>query len=139
LQSAQQAIDLGQKLGEVELARAGFAGGFKIGVTPIPFFVGELSVVFAGLVSRAVMLVVGQEPGQVSEARLGAGGPASTAVAVGAHHRAGGQHGVTKLVDVGFLERLESPGRVGVLVDLVGVHHGHTGGRDPRIGPDGGE
>ena len=44
-----------------------------------------------------MMLVVGQEAGQVAQPRLGAGGLAATAVAVGAHHRSGGQHGVAQL------------------------------------------
>ena len=30
----------------------------------------------------------------------------------------------------------KAPGGIGVLVDLIGVRHGHTGGGDPLIGPD---
>ena len=85
------------------------------------------------------MLVVGEEPGQVAEPGLRAGGEGAAAVAIGAHRRAGGEHGVAKLVDLGLLERLEPPGRVGVLVDLVGVRHRHAGGREPLVGPDGRE
>ena len=70
-----------------------------------------------------MVLVVGQEPGQVAELGLGAGGDRAAAVAVGAERRAVGEHGVAKLVDLGRLERLEPAGGVGVLADLVGVAH----------------
>ena len=56
-----------------------------------------------GLAARAVMLVVGEEPRQVAQPGLGAGGVAAPAVAIGAHHRAGGQNRVAQLMDLGLL------------------------------------
>ena len=82
----------------------------------------------AGLGAVAVVLVVGEEPGQVAELGLGAGGHGAAAVAVGAEGRAGGEAGVAELADLGLLQRLEPPGGVGVLADLVGVAH-----RDARL------
>ena len=135
----EQAVNFGQKLGEVEFVGAGLAGGVEVGFAPVALGGCELSIAFTGLATQAMVLVVSQEPGQVAEAGARAGGEAAPAVAIGAHHRSGGQHGVAKLIDLGLLERLEPPGRVGVLVDLVGVGHRHAGCRDALVGPDGGE
>ena len=81
----------------------------------------ERGVLAAGLGAVAVVLVVGQEPGQVAELGLGAGGDGAAAVAVGAERRAVGERGVAELLDLGGLQRLEAAGGVGVLADLVGV------------------
>ena len=40
----QQAIDLGQECGEVDLVMAGFAGGDEVGARPVAFLGGELGV-----------------------------------------------------------------------------------------------
>ena len=36
-------IHLQQELGEIEVALAGFAGGFEVGAVPVAFFVGRRS------------------------------------------------------------------------------------------------
>ena len=71
---ARCSLDLGQKLGEVEPVRAGCAGGLEVGAGPVAGLGGQLGVLAAGTGSVAVVLVVGQEPGQVAQLGLGAGG-----------------------------------------------------------------
>ena len=39
--SPQVLVDLGQELGEVEVAVAGLAGGFEVGTVPVAFFFGQ--------------------------------------------------------------------------------------------------
>ena len=46
---AQKPVDLGQKLGEIELAVASFTGGVEIGVARVPFLFRERGVLLAGL------------------------------------------------------------------------------------------
>ena len=58
---------LGQEPGEVEVVGAGLAGGLEVGAVPVAGRVGQLGVEPAGLAAVAVVLVVGQEPGQVAE------------------------------------------------------------------------
>ena len=113
-------VDLGQEPGEVEPVGAGGAGGLEVGAGPVAGLGGERGVLAAGLGADAVVLVVGEEPGQVAQLGLGAGGDRAAAVAVGAEGRAEGQGGVAELVDLGRLQRLEAAGGVGVLADLVG-------------------
>ena len=118
--SGQVPVDLGQEPGEVEPVGAGGAGGVEVGARPVARLGGELGVLAAGLGADAVVLVVGEEPGQVAELGLGAGGGGAAAVAVGAEGRAEGEGGVAELVDLGRLERLVAAGGVGVLAELVG-------------------
>lgn len=92
--STEKAVNFGQKLGEVELVGAGITGGVEIGIAPVALRGRELGIAFAGLATQAVVLVIGQEPGQIAKAGARAGGEAAPAVAIGAHHRPGGQHGV---------------------------------------------
>ena len=84
----------------------------------------------------AVLLVVGQEPGQVAQLGGRAGGDRATAVAVGTHGRPVGEEEVAKLVDVRLFERFVSAGGVGVFAHVVGVFHRHAGRADPLVGPD---
>ncbi len=122
-------LDLGQEPGEVEPVGAGGAGGLEVGAGPVAGLGGERGVLAAGLGAVAVVLVVGQEPGQVAQLGLGAGGDRAAAVAVGAERRAVGERRVAELVDLGRLQRLEPPGGVGVLADLVGVLASRRSGR----------
>src|SRR5262245_51621286 len=85
--STEQAIDVRQELGEVELGRASGTGGFEVGSLPVSLFVGELGVGVAGPAAGTMMLVVGQEAGQIAQARVGPRGACATAVAGRAHDR----------------------------------------------------
>ena len=58
----------GQQPGEVEPVGAGGAGGLEVGAGPVAGL-GQRGVLAAGLGAVAVVLVVGQEPGQVAERR----------------------------------------------------------------------
>ena len=118
--SRQVPVDLGEELGEVELVGAGGAGGLEVGAGPVAGLGRERGVLAAGLGAVAVVLVVGEEPGQVAQLGPGAGGERASAVAVGAERRAVGQRGVAELVDLGRLQRLVAAGGVGVLAELVG-------------------
>src|SRR5262249_17953500 len=114
--SSQVAVDLGQQSGEVELARARLAGGVEIGAWPVALGFGQLGVAGAGLAAVAVVLVVGEEAGQVAEAGAGAGGGGAAAVAVGAERAAVGEAGVPQGAEVGLLHRAgEGAGGLGVL------------------------
>ncbi len=95
---------------------------------------GELA---AGLGAVAVVLVVGEEPGQVAELgrrcrRRSEQRPSQSAQSVGPWASAASR----SCADVGRLERLEAAGGVGVLADLVGVAHRHADCADPLVGPD---
>ena len=129
--STEQAIDFRQELGEVELGRAGSTGGVEVGSVPVSLFLRELGIGLAGPPAGAMMLVVGQESGQIAQARVGPRGASAPAVAGRAHDRTGIQEGGTQLVDFGLIHGFKAPGGIGVLVDLVGVRHGHTAGGDP--------
>src|SRR5262249_62361506 len=87
--STEQAIDLRQELGEVELGRASGTGGVQVGSVPVSLFLRELRISFAGPAAGAMMLVVGQEAGQIAEARVGPRGASAPAVAGRAHDRTG--------------------------------------------------
>ena len=89
--SRQVLFDLREQSGEVEPVGAGGAGGLEVGAGPVAGLGGERGVLAAGLGAVAVVLVVGQEPGQVAELGLGAGGDRAAAVAVGAERRAVGE------------------------------------------------
>src|SRR4051794_28877339 len=65
--SAKQAVGLGQEFGEVELVGAGGAGGFEVGARPVAGGGVEGGVLATGLGADAVVLVVGEEPGQVAQ------------------------------------------------------------------------
>ena len=85
----------------------------------------------------AVLLVVGQEPRQVAQLGIGAGGDRAAAVAVGAEGRAEGEEGVAQLVDLGRLQRLERAGprrrfRATWSVFFIDTHDR----ADPLVGPD---
>ena len=68
--SGQVAVHLGEEPGEVELVGAGGAGGLEVGAGPVAGLGGERGVLAAGLGADAVVLVVGEEPGQVAELGL---------------------------------------------------------------------
>ena len=80
---AQKPVDLGQKLGEIELAVASFTGGVEIGVVPVPFLFRERGVLLAGLAAFAMVLVIREEAGQVAQTGVRAGGFAAPAVTGG--------------------------------------------------------
>src|SRR4029450_525200 len=88
IDSGQVAIHLGQELGEVEPVGTGGLGGGEGGVRPVGGRVRELCVLAAGVGAEAVVLVVGQEPRQVAELGLGAGGHRAAAASAGAEARA---------------------------------------------------
>ena len=66
---------------------------------PVAGLGGEGGVLAAGFAADAVVLVVGEEPGQVAQLGIGAGGDRAAAVAIGAQGRAEGKRRVAKLVE----------------------------------------
>ena len=79
--STKQAIDFRQELGEVELGRASGTGGVEVGSLPASFFLRELGIGVAGPTAGAMMLMVGQEAGQIAQPRVGPRGASTPAVA----------------------------------------------------------
>ena len=71
--------------------------------------------------------MIGQEPGQVAQLGPGACRLGTSAVAIGAERGADAQHRIAKLMQVGRLDRLEPPGRIGIDPEVVGVVHRHAG------------
>ena len=87
---------------------------------PVSLVLRELGIGFAGPAAGAMMLVVGQEAGQIGQAQRRSRGACAPAVAGGAHDRTGIQEGETQVVDFVLIHRFEAPGGVGVLGDLIG-------------------
>ena len=108
--SGQVTVDLGEELGEVELVGAGGAGGFEVGAGPVAGFRIEGGVLAPGFGADAVVLVVGQEPGQVAKLGPGTGGEGAAAVAVGTEGRAEGEGRVLELLDLGASSAARSGG-----------------------------
>mgnify|MGYP006920665239 CR=1 FL=1 len=77
----EQAIDLRQQLGKVKLGRAGGTGGLEVGAVPVSLFLRELGIGVTGMAAGAMMLVVGQEPGQIAQPCVGPRGALAPAVA----------------------------------------------------------
>src|SRR5258706_15896486 len=101
--SAEDPLGPRKEFGEVEPVGAGLAGGLEVGAMPVARRVAEPGVKAPGLGAVAVMLVVGQEPGQVSQLGRGAGGPAATPAAGGAHRGARRDAGAAQAPDIGRL------------------------------------
>src|SRR4051812_48901258 len=74
---AEDLLDPGEEPGEIELVWTGLPGGFEVGPAPVARRVAELGVEPPGLGAVAVMVVVGEEPGQVAQFGGRAGGPAA--------------------------------------------------------------
>ncbi len=64
--SRQPALDVGQQPCEIEVVGTGLPRGLKIGTLPVAGFVGERLVAPAGFGPRAVVFMIGQEPGQIA-------------------------------------------------------------------------
>ena len=84
----------------------------------------------------AVLLVIGQESGQVAQLGGRAGGDRASAVAIGTHRRPLARKRSRSWWMSACLERLVSAGGVGVFAHVVGVLHRNAGRADPLIGPD---
>ena len=65
--STEQAIHLRQELSKVELGRASGAGGAEVGSLPVSLFLRELGIGVTCMAAGAMMLVVGQEAGQIAQ------------------------------------------------------------------------
>src|SRR5262245_11344071 len=79
--STEQAIDLRQELGEVEPGRASGTCGVEVRAVPVSLLLRELGIGFAGPAAGAMMLVVGQEAGQIAQPRVSPRGASAPAVA----------------------------------------------------------
>src|SRR3954471_9814537 len=104
----EQAIDLRQELGEVKLGRASGTGGVEVGAVPVALSLRELGIGVTGMAAGSMMLVVGQEPGQIAQPGLGPRGASAPAVAGRAHDRTGIQERGMQLVDLGLLHGFEA-------------------------------
>jgi hypothetical protein len=134
--STEPAIDFGQKMGKVEHRRARLPCGLQVRAVPVALLLGELGIGGTGPAAGTMMLMVGQQPGQIAQPSVGSRGAFAPTVAGGAHHRAGLQESSVQLLDFGRFHRFKVQGGLGVLVNLIGVEHGHAGGADPLIGPE---
>src|SRR4051812_1132231 len=76
----EQAINLRQKLGKVKLGRASGTGGVEVGAVPVSLFLREPGIGVTGMAAGAMMLVVGQEPGQIAQPGVGPRGALTPAV-----------------------------------------------------------
>src|SRR5271165_6714029 len=123
IDSGKVPIHFGQEPGEVEPVRACKTGGFEVSAGPVACFGGESGILAACLGAVAVVLVIGQESGEVPEFRLGSRRDRTASIAIGAHHRPGGDQDITKLMDVGSLDGLVAAGCIDVVANLVGVPH----------------
>src|SRR4051794_16667037 len=77
----EQAIGLRQEPGEVEPGRASGAGGVEVGAAPVSLLVREPGIGVTGMAAGAMVLVVGQEPGQIAQPCAGPRGSLAPAVA----------------------------------------------------------
>src|SRR5262249_8124686 len=85
--STEPAIDLGQELGKVEVHWAGLMRRVEVSAVPVALLFGELGIGIPGPAAGTMMLMVGQEPGQIAQPRDGPRGALAPAVAGGAQHR----------------------------------------------------
>src|SRR5208337_4804017 len=134
--SGKAPIHLGQEPGEVEPARTCKTGGFEVSAGPVACCGGESGILAACKGAVAVVLVIGQESGEVPEFRLGSRRDRTASFAIGAHHRTGGDQDITKLMDVGSLDGLVAAGGIDVIANLVSVPHRPANATDPLVGPD---
>src|SRR5262245_12342773 len=85
--SGQQSVHLGQEPGEVELGGASSPGGIEIGIVPVALMWRERGIGFTGVLASAMMLVVGKEASQVTQARVRARRQTTPAVTFRTHRR----------------------------------------------------
>ena len=109
--SGKMPVALGQKLGEIQLVGASGPGGFEVGARPVAGLRRHRGILAAGFAAVTVVLVVGEEPGQVPQLGLSTGGDRAPAVAIGTQHWPERQRGIAKLVNLLRGQRLIPPGR----------------------------
>ena len=87
----------GKSAAKLSLFGQAAAGRFEVGAFPVAGLGGKRGVLAPGFAADAVMLVIGEEPREIAQLGIRAGGDRATAVAIGAKGRAEGQCRVAQI------------------------------------------